>query len=227
VLIEELTRSVDEVDQVEVAHVVVDRSARTNKSNTQSLSTSHQHAAILKETILMYDDPTISSNRWSTSSQIMEQMTAIAGQQDMAASELATSQQSILEALDVLQESLKGIQKISGFIIEVAEQSNLLGLNAAIEAARAGESGRGFSVVAEEIRKLAQKSRDAVKQITDSITSINTQSQTVESQIQKTKTISQSLTATSNQLNSLVDTLQQGAEQSITESDERHLHAVV
>jgi methyl-accepting chemotaxis protein len=69
------------------------------------------------------------------------------------------------------------------FVSDVANNSNLLGLNAAIEAARAGETGRGFAVVAGEIRKMAENSSDAVKDIKDTLTAIHQETAEVVSTI--------------------------------------------
>lgn len=73
--------------------------------------------------------------------------------------------QVVKEAITALADSSEQIAGIAQLINSITEQTNLLALNAAIEAARAGEHGRGFSVVAEEVRKLAEKAKAATGQI--------------------------------------------------------------
>ncbi|WP_371366218.1 Putative sensory transducer protein YfmS [Sporomusa rhizae] len=93
--------------------------------------------------------------------------------------EIAAQSQEIAAVTQQLTSSAKGAEqrtqesdKMLGLIKNIASQTNLLGLNAAIEAARVGEQGRGFSVVAEEIRNLAADSTDSIKQVENIIKEI-------------------------------------------------------
>ncbi|AEF54239.1 methyl-accepting chemotaxis protein [Marinomonas posidonica] len=81
------------------------------------------------------------------------------------------------EQLNELGQLSKDIDNVIAMINDLANQTNLLALNAAIEAARAGEAGRGFSVVADEVRSLAEKTVDATAKITDIVSTIQSSTQ--------------------------------------------------
>lgn len=100
-------------------------------------------------------------------SAIVEETAASIEEISTSVSQLSEQVTEVSSQISQVSNSAEEIGNISTVVKGISDQSNLLGLNAAIEAARAGDSGKGFSVVANEIRKLATNSKDNVGQIND------------------------------------------------------------
>lgn len=136
---------------------------RQQKSEVDQVATAmHEMASTVQEVARNTTDAsaaaTLADQQARHGSTVVKQATA-------QISELAVAIEELGGAMNVLSQDSEQIGKVIDVIKAVAEQTNLLALNAAIEAARAGEQGRGFAVVADEVRSLAQRTQDSTKEI--------------------------------------------------------------
>lgn len=113
-------------------------------------------------------------------------------------SEMSSSVQNVVSSNNIIlskvEEAIaeaKDTDEVLSFVKNVAGQTNLLGLNAAIEASRAGDSGRGFNVVAKEIRKLSSSSSDSIKQINEVLNKIKNSVSAISENVNKTGNVFQ------------------------------------
>ena len=106
-----------------------------------------------------------------------------------SSSKSANAIETISRKITDTNNSIGKIEEMVGFITEIADQTNLLALNASIEAARAGETGRGFGVVAEEIKHLAEQSNNSAQRITEIVSEISEQSEECVSQSREVEKI--------------------------------------
>ncbi|WP_425474353.1 methyl-accepting chemotaxis protein [Sporomusa termitida] len=133
--------------------------------------------------------------------------------------DLVTSNKELLQYTDEAKHDTKDTDEVVAFIKNVAGQTNLLGLNAAIEAARAGELGRGFSVVAGEIRKLSSSSNESISQINAILQRVQSQVGLIGQGIHKANAVVeeqaaaiQEITASIQELNAAAGILENMAE---------------
>ncbi len=121
------------------------------------------------------------------------------------AQEIAMSQVEMVESAKEALATMHETDKVLVFIKEIANQTNMLGLNAAIEAARAGEHGRGFSVVAEEIRKLSTSSSEAVSKINGILIKSNEAVKRIVNEIEKNSLSTQQQAAATEEINASIE----------------------
>ncbi|WON83918.1 MULTISPECIES: methyl-accepting chemotaxis protein [Chromobacterium] len=160
-----------------------------------------------------------------TGAEFADQATELASQGEAQMSDTRQAAQAVVSEVSCtrdiiikLEQSVESINTVTGVIKDIANQTNLLALNAAIEAARAGEQGRGFAVVADEVRKLAERTAGNTLEIEQSVSFLRERSQEaleeVKAAVNKVHTAEETIQAAAQGLEAIRNANEKVAESS-------------
>ena len=214
----------DHVDQMEKAISEIAIGASSQAEETQDASENIlQMGNMIEETVDELD-----SLNESAKSMKERGEAAITALRELQAINQKTSSSIdiIYEQTNVTNESAQKIKEATALITDIAEETNLLSLNASIEAARAGEQGRGFAVVAAQIQKLAEQSNESANQIEritlslieDSDKAVATMSEVKEIMVQQSENVDNTNTQVTNLLQDVEESLA-GIEEVVTKTN--------
>ncbi|HZG17761.1 MAG TPA: methyl-accepting chemotaxis protein [Candidatus Bathyarchaeia archaeon] len=142
----------------------------------------------------------------------IHQLAAASNQINQASEEMTTRLQQLTNESDIAAANITNIFSVLRMVHDIATQSHLLGLNAAIEAARAGEHGRGFSIVANEIRKMAENSKQSVADIQAQLNTIQNSMKQISSSVAEFAAITEEHVASIEEMDAALAQIDQTAE---------------
>ena len=179
-VVEKLTASINDIaEQVENSSGALDHAAsRLAETATAMEEMNSTVLEVAKNAGGASDISNAAKRKAETGSEIVSR--AVMGIQ-----EVQRQSQALRDGMTELDEHAKAISQIMSVISDIADQTNLLALNAAIEAARAGEAGRGFAVVADEVRKLAEKTMSSTTDVGNAIAAIQKSAEQSIQQVEK------------------------------------------